>query len=68
MKVAERQALELLVFWRKKGPIGKLHNLIDWIRHSPQRRQAFKNITTEEAEVRNSTLLPPFSSIKSMLI
>jgi hypothetical protein len=34
MKIAERQALELLVFWRKKGPIGKLHNLINWIRNT----------------------------------
>jgi hypothetical protein len=29
MKFAERQALELLVFWRKKSPIDKLHNLIN---------------------------------------
>jgi hypothetical protein len=35
IKFAERQALELLMFWRKKGPIGKLHNLINWIRNSP---------------------------------
>jgi hypothetical protein len=34
IKFAERQALKLLVFWRKKGFIGKLHNLINWIRNS----------------------------------
>jgi hypothetical protein len=60
------QALELLVFWRKRGPIGKLHNLINWIRYSPQRRQAFQNVTTEEAEVRDGTF--SFSSMKLMLI
>jgi hypothetical protein len=29
MKFAERQALKLLVFWRKKSLIDKLHNLIN---------------------------------------
>jgi hypothetical protein len=27
--------------WRKRGPLGKLHNVVTWIRGSPQRRQAF---------------------------
>ena len=28
--------------WRKIGPLGKLHNIIVYICHSPQRRQAFQ--------------------------
>jgi len=27
--------------WRRKGPLGKLHNIIVWISHSPQRRDRF---------------------------
>jgi hypothetical protein len=30
--------------WRKKGPIGKLHNLIKYITHSSNRRDAFHEI------------------------
>ena len=66
MKLAECQALELLVFWRKKGPIRKLHNLINWIRNTPQRRQAFKKITIQEAEVQEG--MSSFSAVKLILI
>jgi hypothetical protein len=27
--------------WRKKGPVGKFHNIMVYIRRSPQRRQQF---------------------------
>ncbi len=30
--------------WRKRGAIGKLHNIVKYIRASPQRRQFFKSI------------------------
>jgi hypothetical protein len=30
--------------WRKKGPIGKFHNTISFIRKTPQRRKAFLGI------------------------
>ena len=30
--------------WRKKGAIGKIHNIVVFIRISPQRREAFKKI------------------------
>jgi hypothetical protein len=30
-----------LKLWRKKGPIGKLHNTVRFIRRSPQRREEF---------------------------
>lgn len=28
--------------WRRKGPLGKLHNIINWISRSPQRRERFQ--------------------------
>jgi hypothetical protein len=31
--------------WRKRGALGKIHNIIVFIRISPQRREAFKKIT-----------------------
>ena len=31
--------------WRKKGPIGKLHNIIMFIRALTQRKELFKNIS-----------------------
>ncbi len=30
--------------WRKRGAIGRLHNIVRYIRASPQRRQFFKSI------------------------
>jgi hypothetical protein len=41
-KLEEKHYLELLAAWRKKGPVGKLHNIVIWIRRTPQRRQIFK--------------------------
>jgi hypothetical protein len=31
-----------IAFWRTKGPLGKLHNLVVYIRKTPQRREAFQ--------------------------
>jgi hypothetical protein len=28
-------------FWRKKGPLGKFHNTVSFVRKTPQRREAF---------------------------
>jgi hypothetical protein len=33
--------------WRRKGPIGKLHNIIKFIRASPQRSEAFRKAAKE---------------------
>jgi hypothetical protein len=41
LKLEERHKRELLEHWRKRGVIGKLHNLIIWIRRTSQRRDAF---------------------------
>jgi hypothetical protein len=37
--------------WRLKGPIGKLHNIIVFIRSSPQRREAFKKCVIGDERV-----------------
>ncbi|OHW95676.1 transposase-like protein [Colletotrichum incanum] len=34
--------------WRSKGPIGKLHNIVKFIRSSPQRSEYFKRIAREQ--------------------
>jgi hypothetical protein len=46
---AER-AQEQLKAWRKKGPVGKLHNLVVFIRASTQRKELFKNISLASIE------------------
>jgi hypothetical protein len=47
-KLEQKNYLELLAAWRKKGPVGKLHNIVIWIRRTPQRRQTFRNIEMKE--------------------
>jgi hypothetical protein len=39
-----KEELKELELWRKKGPIGKLHNIVTYIRHSDQRNQLFKKL------------------------
>jgi hypothetical protein len=53
LRLEVRQALETLAFWRKRGPIGRLHNIIIWIQRTPQRRQQFMNVTIDCASIRN---------------
>jgi hypothetical protein len=36
--------------WRSKGPIGKLHNIVKFIRSSPQRSEYFKHIAHEQED------------------
>jgi hypothetical protein len=42
--------------WRKKGPLGKFHNTVLFIRKTPQRREAFSSICGNEitAEIEGS--------------
>lgn len=65
MRLEVRQALETLAFWRRKGPIGKLHNIIIWILRTPQRTQAFGKITIDLPGVRNGQ--PFFPRQKSII-
>jgi len=41
---ARGRSLSNLQVWRKKGPVGKLHNVIVFIRITPQRREQFMNL------------------------
>ena len=44
-------------YWRQRGAIGKLHNIVKFIRASPQRSERFKAIAKEvEAEVEDYRL------------
>jgi len=38
--------LKELTLWRKRGPIGKLHNIVIFICRTPQRRERFASIRT----------------------
>jgi hypothetical protein len=38
------EILKELTAWRKRGPVGRLHNIIIFICRSPQRRQAFAEL------------------------
>jgi hypothetical protein len=42
---------EDLEHWRAKGPVRKLHNIVKFIRASPQRTEAFKAHAREQEEV-----------------
>jgi hypothetical protein len=37
-----KDELEDLQLWQKKGPIGKLHNIVKYIKDSYQRRERFE--------------------------
>ena len=47
--------------WRKRRALGKLHNVVVFIRVSPQRREAFKKITVDELSDRKFIL--PFKTL-----
>lgn len=47
---------EDLRHWRKKGPIGKLHNVVKFIRSSPQRSELFKKVAHENDEAQGFRL------------
>jgi hypothetical protein len=40
--------------WRKRGPIGKLHNIVTYIRTTPQRREEFEEKVKGEIEKQKS--------------
>lgn len=45
------QVANAQVAWRTKGALGKLHNLIIYIRSSPQRKEAFRQCMVDDIEV-----------------
>ncbi|KAM5529114.1 transposase-like protein [Fusarium oxysporum f. sp. phaseoli] len=48
--IAYTRVEEDLEHWRAKGPVGKLHNIVKFIRASPQRTEAFKAHAREQEE------------------
>lgn len=42
--------------WRKKGPIGKLHNIVTFIRRTPQRREQFRSMEVSQFDLDNETV------------
>lgn len=45
-----------LDIWRKKGPIGKLHNIITFICCTPQRREQFYSIDVSQFNLDNEII------------
>ncbi|KAK6850583.1 hypothetical protein PG987_000217 [Apiospora arundinis] len=59
----ESQAIEqfghlddILRFWRRKGPVGKLHNIVKWVWSSPQRSEYFQRCIEEDLDESSFTL------------
>lgn len=52
-----RREQEQLEAWRKQGPVGKLHNIVVFIRRSTQRRELFKRISNLELDDIDGLLL-----------
>jgi hypothetical protein len=42
-------SLEVLRRWRQQGPVGKLHNLVRWVRLSSKRKDRFMEFSTGQA-------------------
>jgi hypothetical protein len=40
--------------WRRKGPLGKLHNIVVYIQRSPQRRAAFQKLSQGRHLIRDN--------------
>lgn len=53
--------------WRQKGPVGKLKNIIKFIRSSPQRSESFRQLA-KESDVENDWLLHQESTTELQLI
>jgi hAT family C-terminal dimerisation region len=62
---------EELKAWRKHGPIGKLHNIVVFIRRSPQRREAFLRLAVTGEEYAKLMLIQDnstrWNSVYSMI-
>jgi len=53
--------------WRKRGPVGKLHNIVRWVRSSPQRSEFFK-ATIKEADDGSGICLSEESTLELQLL
>jgi len=43
-RATAEEEVALLEQWRRLGPVGKLHYAVQYVRHSPQRREVFRTI------------------------
>jgi hypothetical protein len=43
-QLTAEEEIKLIEQWRQLGPLGKLHYTVHYVRHSPQRREAFSSI------------------------
>ncbi|KAJ3577745.1 hypothetical protein NPX13_g2821 [Xylaria arbuscula] len=58
---------DYLKLWRRRGPVGKLHNLVKWVRSSPQRSEYF-NSTIKELDEDSGVSLSEQSTSKLQLV
>lgn len=59
---------DFLKLWRQRGPVGKLHNLVRWVRSSPQRTAYFQATVQEEMAEDPSILLSHQSTLELQLV
>jgi hypothetical protein len=58
---------ENLRHWRKRGPVGKLHNIVKWVRSSPQRSEFFR-ATIKESDDGSGIFLSEQSTLELQLL
>ena len=61
----EMQEMEIrnLIAWRKKGPMGKLHNICIWITRNPQRQDKFQEHILQSKLLSTGPSVPIIGSI-----
>jgi len=52
-----------LMAWRKKGPMGKLHNICIWITRNPQRQDKFQERVLQSKLLSTGPSVPIIGSI-----
>lgn len=52
------QELQDVIEWRKRGPMGKLHNICVWICRTPQRRDAFEQKAQQQVHNLTNATVP----------
>ena len=62
LKLEIRHERELLAQWRKKGPVGKLHNIVIWIRRTPQRRDSFLELSKDNGHIKRLYSYPTLNT------
>ena len=63
MENARDEEICKLMAWRKKGPMGKLHNICTWITRTPQRQDRFQDRVAKSNLSPNDASVPIVGSI-----